>query len=58
MSNKEEEKLGEFSEKMLDWGNKLDRRLPRSLAKEKGEQETDYPNGKIIYSGGDEFLGV
>lgn len=51
--NKEEsEVLEEFSRAMMEWGKGLQHTLPASLT------NTEAKEGRIIYAGGDDFLGV
>jgi CRISPR-associated protein Cmr2 len=54
LRNCTDEELHHFSEQMRNWGNNLKHHLPRS---EKDRRSLDR-DGRIIYAGGDDFLGV
>lgn len=49
----EAQSLNTFSEAMLEWGKNLENQLPPST-----EIKAQRKDGKIIYAGGDDFLGV
>ena len=59
-----ESETHDFSFAMRQWGEKLDTNLPKSprylLTKDKQKQETSIKNydGRVVYAGGDDFLGV
>jgi CRISPR-associated protein Cmr2 len=55
--NSEQEVLHSFSAKMMDWGKKFQFRLPNAL-QPKGDNKRIDGDGRIIYAGGDDFLGV
>jgi CRISPR-associated protein Cmr2 len=58
LTSSEADNLNNFSRVMLDWGKGLENKLPRNSVIKKGENVTDYPQGRIIYAGGDDFFGV
>lgn len=52
----EQKVLHDFSQAMMDWGKNFKFTLPEALQPE-GERKIDR-DGRIIYAGGDDFLGV
>jgi CRISPR-associated protein Cmr2 len=53
----EQEALHSFSAAMMAWGKKFQFRLPNAL-QPKGDNKRIDGDGRIIYAGGDDFLGV
>ena len=64
LRNLSELETHKFSLAMRQWGEQLDNHLPKSprylLTKDKQKQETSTTNydGRVVYAGGDDFLGV
>jgi len=54
LKHKEPEELHRFSRRLREWGERLQHYLPKS---EKDRKTLDR-DGRIIYAGGDDFLGV
>lgn len=54
----EAESLNTFSEAMMKWGKNLKYYLPPSQEERVKRQNLDAADGRIIYAGGDDFLGV
>lgn len=54
--NDEAKSLNNFSEAMMEWGKKLKEHLPPSQQRVQGKHSAR--DGRIIYAGGDDFLGV
>ena len=54
-NKQESEVLYEFSRAMMEWGEGLKHTLPKSQS---AREEDDKYEGRIIYAGGDDFLGV
>lgn len=54
----EKEELKKFSKAMIQWGEKFATRLPNQPEIKKIYAEKTPPEGRIIYAGGDDFLGV
>lgn len=57
ISQNEAAGLNNFSEAMLNWGQEFKYQLPPSQEIRQQRQNLD-PDGKVIYAGGDDFLGV
>lgn len=53
----ESEVLSAFSKAMMDWGKKLKYTLPQPKDQDDSAKKLD-SEGRIIYAGGDDFLGV
>ena len=53
----EGEVLNEFSQAMMDWGEGLQKTLPPAKVPQNDEGNNKH-DGRIIYAGGDDFLGV
>jgi CRISPR-associated protein Cmr2 len=56
-NNSEQEVLHSFSTAMMDWGKNFKFTLPEAIQSE-GERKRIDRDGRIIYAGGDDFLGV
>lgn len=56
-NNSEQEVLHSFSTAMMDWGKNFKFTLPEAIQPE-GERKRIDRDGRIIYAGGDDFLGV
>ncbi len=54
----ESESLKEFSEAMIEWGQEFENRLPAKKEVRAINSDKKPPEGRIIYAGGDDFLGV
>lgn len=54
----EAKSLHTFSEAMMKWGKNLKYSLPPSQKERVKRQNLDAADGRIIYAGGDDFLGV
>lgn len=54
----EAESLKAFSEAMMEWGKNLKYYLPPSQEERVKRKNLDATDGRIIYAGGDDFLGV
>jgi CRISPR-associated protein Cmr2 len=50
--------LEKFSKAMIEWGAKLKHKLPKSEDNPNRQQKKLDAEGRIIYAGGDDFLGV
>jgi CRISPR-associated protein Cmr2 len=53
----EQDALHDFSRAMIDWGKQFKFTLPNAVHQE-GERQRIDRDGRIIYAGGDDFLGV
>ena len=53
-----EQVVHEFSLALREWGYSLNKKLPRSRSKSPEEQKVLDRIGRIVYAGGDDFLGV
>lgn len=53
----ERDVLHDFSQAMMNWGKKFKDRLPEAIHQQ-GESQNRDRDGRIIYAGGDDFLGV